>query len=90
MFSRVPDASKIALAFLCAERYVLIDCQVPNEHLLRLGARLVPRYEFLAVLDHFAGPPEAAPGTVDGHGRPASLPSFAATRRISRKAAREE
>ena len=90
MFSRVPDASKVALASLCAESYVLIDCQVPNEHLLRLGARLVPRHEFLTVLDHFTGPLEVVPGTVDGHGHPASLPSFAATRRILRKAGREE
>ena len=58
MFSRVPDASKAALAALCANGYSLIDCQVPNEHLLRLGARLVPRREYLAVLAHLAGPPD--------------------------------
>ena len=52
MFSRVPDASKVALAVLCTKGYALIDCQVPNEHLLRLGARLVPRREFLACLGH--------------------------------------
>ena len=90
MFSRVPDASKVALASLCAEGYVLIDCQVPNEHLMRLGARLVPRYEFLAFLDHFAGSPEVASGTVDGHVHPVSLPSFTATGRMSGDAGREE
>ena len=56
MFSRVPDASKAALARLCSKGYVLVDCQVPNEHLLRMGARLVPRREFLVVLAHYAGP----------------------------------
>ncbi len=56
MFSRVSDASKAALAFLCAKGYALIDCQVPNEHLLRMGARLVPREEFLAILHHCMGP----------------------------------
>lgn len=56
MFSRAPDASKVALARLCAKGYVLVDCQVPNEHLLRMGARLVPRREFLAVLAHCTGP----------------------------------
>lgn len=59
MFSRVPDASKVALATLCTRGYALIDCQVPNEHLIRLGARLVPRHEFLTVLAHLAGPPGA-------------------------------
>lgn len=56
MFSRVPDASKAALAFLCAKGYALVDCQIPNEHLLRMGARLVPRREFLAVLAHCTAP----------------------------------
>ena len=62
MFSRVPDASKVALAFLCAKGYALIDCQVPNEHLLRIGARLVPRREYLAVLAHCAGSTVLSPG----------------------------
>ena len=59
MFSRVADASKVALAFLCAKGYALIDCQVPNPHLLRMGARLIPRREFLAILAHSAAPPSA-------------------------------
>ena len=63
MFSRVPDASKVALAFLCAKGYALIDCQVPNEHLLRMGARLIARREFLAVLAHCAGFGVLSPGT---------------------------
>ena len=63
MFSRVPDASKVALAVLCAKGYSLIDCQVPNEHLFRLGARLIPRREFIACLEHFSGPPAGWPET---------------------------
>lgn len=61
MFSRAPDASKAALAFLCTKEYALIDCQVPNEHLLRLGARLIPRREFLAVLARCASPSRPPP-----------------------------
>ena len=57
MFSRVADASKVALAVLCAKGYALIDCQVPSAHLFRMGARLIPRREFLALLAHFADPP---------------------------------
>ncbi len=51
MFSRARDASKVALARL-AEHAVgtgieLIDCQLPTEHLARLGAVAIPRAEFL-------------------------------------------
>ena len=66
MFSRVPDASKVALAWLCAKGYALVDCQVPNEHLLRMGARLVPRREFLALLAHCTGPAAPADGARGG------------------------
>lgn len=54
MFSRVADASKAALARLVAdlvrEDCSLIDCQVPSDHLLRLGARLVPGRAFQQAL----------------------------------------
>ena len=51
MFSRRSNASKVALAML-AERAAeleleLIDCQMTTRHLLRLGARELPRREFL-------------------------------------------
>ena len=61
MFSRVSDASKVALATVCAGGYALIDCQVPNDHLLRLGARLIPRDEFLSILAHCAHRPVPVP-----------------------------
>ena len=51
MFSRRTDASKVglvALARLLRSRDVpLIDCQVTSAHLLSLGAREIPRREFL-------------------------------------------
>jgi leucyl/phenylalanyl-tRNA--protein transferase len=52
MFTRVPDASKIALAALVAfclhERIGFIDCQQNTGHLASLGAREIPRAEFVA------------------------------------------
>ena len=54
MFSARTDASKVALAALarlCRSWDVgLIDCQVSSAHLLGLGAKEVPRREFLARL----------------------------------------
>lgn len=50
MFHRAPDASKAALATLArhmaAWGWPLIDCQLPNPHLLSLGAVEIPRAEF--------------------------------------------
>ena len=55
MFYRQPDASKVALVALVrqltAEGVELIDCQVPSEHLIRLGAREIPRSSFLQFLN---------------------------------------
>lgn len=54
MFSREPDASKIALARLVGEArnrgIVMIDCQVSSPHLQSLGSRSIPRDEFLALV----------------------------------------
>jgi len=51
MFHRQADASKAALAHLVqhlrARGFVLLDAQVMNPHLRSLGARDVPRTEFL-------------------------------------------
>jgi len=50
MFTRVRDASKIALVHLVRrlERQGcgMIDCQMHTQHLARLGARAIPRSEF--------------------------------------------
>ncbi len=53
MFSRVSDASKVALASLCRSGYELIDCQLPSEHLKRMGAIDIPRREFMDKLAHW-------------------------------------
>jgi leucyl/phenylalanyl-tRNA--protein transferase len=54
MFSRRPNASKVALVTLgrvLRERgFPWLDAQVPNPHLLRMGARTLPRGQFLAEL----------------------------------------
>lgn len=54
MFSRMTDASKVALATACRQLtawgYELFDCQVPNAHLASLGAVLLPRARFVAAL----------------------------------------
>ncbi|MFO7643530.1 MAG: leucyl/phenylalanyl-tRNA--protein transferase [Desulfosarcina sp.] len=54
MFSRVSNASKVAfVAFverLCGLGFELIDCQVKTDHLIRFGAREVPRKLFLQQL----------------------------------------
>ena len=57
MFSRVPDASKIALVNLCIQLqrwgFGMIDCQMETAHLASMGARPISRSAFctkLAVL----------------------------------------
>jgi len=51
MFQQVPDASKVVLVKLCrylaAHRFELLDCQVPNPHLFRMGAIQLSRAAFL-------------------------------------------
>jgi leucyl/phenylalanyl-tRNA--protein transferase len=62
MFSRVTDASKVALKYLCDElirrEFVLIDCQMATPHLMSLGAKLVPRKNFIDTLASHAIPPD--------------------------------
>ena len=51
MFTRVTDASKVALAHLVRQLerwgFEMIDCQMSTPHLASLGAREIPRHEFL-------------------------------------------
>ena len=51
MFTRIADASKVCLVHLVErlrERgYVLLDSQLPTEHLSRFGQIVVPRAEYL-------------------------------------------
>lgn len=50
MFSRATDASKVALIALCRQLrrwgFELLDCQVGNPHLFRMGARELSRQRF--------------------------------------------
>jgi leucyl/phenylalanyl-tRNA--protein transferase len=61
MFSREPNASKIALLalarYLQDGQFELLDCQVISGHLLSLGATLVPRTEFASGLARLCDPP---------------------------------
>jgi len=51
MFSKVSNASKVALIYLAKNMGVkLIDCQMPNDHLMSLGAVMINRDDYLAVL----------------------------------------
>ncbi|WP_430614983.1 leucyl/phenylalanyl-tRNA--protein transferase [Flavobacterium sp. JP2137] len=56
MFSLVSNASKVAFIALVHElrqkNYQLLDCQVYNDHLDSLGAREIPRSEFMRILNN--------------------------------------
>ncbi|MBS0382415.1 MAG: leucyl/phenylalanyl-tRNA--protein transferase [Proteobacteria bacterium] len=61
MFSHRTNASKVALVALAqtlrARGFPWIDAQVPNPHLLRMGARTLPRRQFLSDLARLAAQP---------------------------------
>lgn len=61
MFSRTSDASKVALVQLVAQLrrwdFAFIDCQLPSEHLISLGAESVPRARFLQLLERALAQP---------------------------------
>jgi len=51
MFSKVSNASKLALIWLCETgKYQMIDCQVYTDHLASLGAKMISRADYLALL----------------------------------------
>ncbi len=53
MFSKKPNASKAAMIWLCkSNRYTLIDCQVPNDHLVRMGAVMISRDAYMKILNN--------------------------------------
>jgi leucyl/phenylalanyl-tRNA--protein transferase len=61
MFTRVPDASKIALVALVGQllrwEFGVIDCQMKTEHLARFGAREIPRATFVRQLARLVAQP---------------------------------
>ncbi|PRY72388.1 leucyl/phenylalanyl-tRNA--protein transferase [Halomonas ventosae] len=75
MFSRAPDASKVALVHLARAMSAgggrLIDCQMHTGHLASLGARDIARSEFIGYLEQWLG--DAGSGrreTLDGLSAP--------------------
>ena len=64
MFSIRTDASKIALAHLAVQlrrwNFGMIDCQMNTPHLATLGAREIPRREFLIRLQELIHYPDIA------------------------------
>jgi len=64
MFTRVPDASKIALAHLVRQlerrEFGMIDCQMNTAHLARFGARELPRTAFSRRLAELVNYPTSA------------------------------
>lgn len=73
MFSRAPNASKVALEalirFIRKQGFDLVDCQVKSGHLMRLGAKEMPRSTFLEMLEKSMEKPNLA-----GRWRPESDP----------------
>lgn len=52
MFSLESNASKVAMVFLCQQtNFELIDCQLPNDHLLSLGAQMIDRETYMRALE---------------------------------------
>ena len=51
MFSLMPNASKLALIDICRSgKYKLIDCQLHNPHLERMGGKYIDRDEYMMFL----------------------------------------
>ena len=61
MFSRRSNASKVALVALVhhlrEQNFVLLDCQQTTAHLVSMGAREIPREQFLQQLRKAQVPP---------------------------------
>jgi len=64
MFSRADNASKVGFATLVEHLrdwgFVLIDCQMPTQHLHSFGARAIPRAEFAGYLARHLDQPNRA------------------------------
>lgn len=61
MFSRVSNASKVGFVALVnalkQADFVLIDCQMPTQHLISLGAQNIPRQAFANYLEQYLNMP---------------------------------
>ena len=72
MFSRVPDASKVALAWLVAALRMsgaeVLDCQFITGHLASLGAVEIPQTRYLRLIEQAQRPAAAGDAGVVGLG----------------------
>ena len=63
MFTRAPDASKIALVHLVRQlahwQFGMLDCQMYTTHLASLGAREIPRADFMRKLQELVNYPHS-------------------------------
>lgn len=70
MFSARDHASKVALLALCHVLYAagcpLLDAQVESGHLERMGARTLPRADFICQIKVLCGMPEPESNWLDG------------------------
>jgi leucyl/phenylalanyl-tRNA---protein transferase len=89
MFSRVRDASKVALAWLVARmkvgNFTLLDCQFMTDHLASLGAVSITRETYVALLSAAlgGGGGASAGALVEGLGRTPEAPAdFSALDRL--------
>jgi leucyl/phenylalanyl-tRNA---protein transferase len=62
MFSLKPNASKVALvalaAYLFEAGFLMIDCQIPNPHLTRMGAVEIAKPDYLKLLQQWVDWPQ--------------------------------
>lgn len=72
MFSRVNDASKVALVHLCRKLaewdFGLVDCQMRTNHLIRMGAIELPRRRFIGLVNQYCRLPGRNEGWDEGPG----------------------
>ncbi len=75
MFSRQRDASKVVFVHVARQleqwAYRLMDCQVENPHLMRLGSELIPRSRFLSIIrENVVRSPDQTRWRLDWHWSP--------------------
>ena len=83
MFSRMTDASKVALAWLVARlrvgHFTLLDCQFMTPHLASLGATTVSRDRYVGLLGSALSSGGVAGGGTASSGGAASFPAGASS-----------
>lgn len=89
MFHHQTDASKVALVALVerlkAEGVTLLDCQIKSDHLVRFGAREIPRDEFIMRLTRGLKDEPESPSPVQANPRRGSAGAFGLGRLLARQ-----